>query len=174
MGISDYFARRKLIKLAEIGDVEAQYATGIMYGIGAGVSLNEAESQKWLRKAAENGHVDAQYELGVMYSFEDEDESMAWFMKAAEQGHADAQYDLGMTYFRNEKYSDASKWFIMAAEQNQPDALFISDAQFMLGRMNDEGLGTEKNKAKATFWFNKAALNGNDSAQKWLETGRFI
>ena len=174
MGISDYFARRKLIKLAELGNVEAQYATGLMYGLGAGVSLNDAKSKKWLRKAAEQGHVEAQYELGTYYSFEDEDESIAWYMKAAEQGHADAQYNLGMIYFRNEKFSDASQWFIMAAEQNQPEALLISEAQFMLGRMNDEGFGMEKNKSKATYWFNKAALNGNDSAQKWLETGRFI
>jgi len=58
---------REIKKLAESGDVEAQFNLGFMYDQGQGVPQNYSKAIKWYRKAADQGHVDAQYFLGTMY-----------------------------------------------------------------------------------------------------------
>ena len=58
----------ELIKLAESGDVEAQFNLGDMYLNGWGVSQNYTEAAKWYRKAAEQGFAGAQVNLGYMYN----------------------------------------------------------------------------------------------------------
>lgn len=55
-----------LIKRAEAGDANAQYALGSMYANGKGVPQDDAEAMKWWRLAAEAGDVDAQLFLGII------------------------------------------------------------------------------------------------------------
>jgi len=54
-------------KVANDGDVTAQYNLGLMYYNGDGVRQSYIEAVKWYRKAANQGYVYAQYNLGVMY-----------------------------------------------------------------------------------------------------------
>ncbi len=54
-------------KAVEPGYAHAQYALGVMYLNGKGVSQNDKQAVYWISNAAEQGVEDAQYALGVMY-----------------------------------------------------------------------------------------------------------
>ncbi len=93
-------AQREWRPLAEQGDAAAQFALGVMYDNGLGVTQDYAEAVKWYRKAAEQGNAGAQYNLALMYSkglgvTQDYAEAARWYRKAGEQGNATAQYILG-------------------------------------------------------------------------------
>ena len=113
------------MRLAEGGDMTAQWNLGVMYGNGEGVSQDD--EVKWYTKAAEQGDVDAQqWNLGVMYDTgegvpHDYKEAAKWYTKAAEQGDVDAQNHLGNMYDIGEgvvqDYKEAFKWYTKAAEQ---------------------------------------------------------
>ncbi len=50
----------RLLRAAETGDVDAQYAAGLVYAEGRGVAQDEARSFYWLSRAIEQGDRDAQ------------------------------------------------------------------------------------------------------------------
>lgn len=56
-----------LRQLAELGDKDAQWALGVRYHNGDGVSQNDAQAAEWFLRAAEQGHVVAQATLGAYY-----------------------------------------------------------------------------------------------------------
>lgn len=118
-------------KAAEQGDAEAQYALGVMYGNGNGVTQDSAEAVKWHRKAAEQGNAFAQGNLGLAYYngwgvTQDLDEAAKWTRKAAEQGDADAQNKLAVMYYAGygvtKDNAEAGRWFRKAAEQGNLQA----------------------------------------------------
>ena len=55
-------------RLAEQGDVDAQFTLGVMYAIGQGVLQDDAEAVRWYRLAADQGLVTAQHIVGFMYA----------------------------------------------------------------------------------------------------------
>ena len=81
----------------------AQYALGVMYDLGEGVSQDPKQAIIWYRHAAEQGYALAQYALGVIYEkgegvLQDHQEAVKWYRQAAGQGYALAQYALGVMY----------------------------------------------------------------------------
>ena len=77
--------------LAEQGDVDFQYALGVMYSKGRGVPQDYTEAAKWFRLVAKRGDADSQYSLGVLYWQgegvpQDYAEAAMWYRKAAKQG----------------------------------------------------------------------------------------
>lgn len=80
---------------AQRGSPVAQYALGVLYEKGEGVSQNLEKAIAAYRKAAEAGHADAQFELGRRYSNGDglrknSAHAISWLEKAAAQKHAKA------------------------------------------------------------------------------------
>jgi TPR repeat protein len=89
--------------LAKQGEAAAQFALGVMYANGQGVTQDYQAALAWFRKSAEQGNADAQYNLGVMYAkglgvAKDCQVAVVFFRKAAVQGQADAQFNLGVMY----------------------------------------------------------------------------
>ena len=116
---------REIKKLAESGDVEAQFNLGLIYDQGQGVPQNYSEAVKWYRKAADQGHADAQYFLGTMYVQGqgvplNYAEATKWLKKAAEQGLTDAQFILGGMYYHGQgvlkNFQTAYVWWSIAFE----------------------------------------------------------
>ena len=96
-------ALRRFKFRAEQKDLIAQYAIGVMYEHGRGVSQNYAEAFKWYRKAAVRGYTRAQFNLGWMYKHgkgvrKDNAEAVKWWRKTAKQGLAKGQFNLGVSY----------------------------------------------------------------------------
>jgi hypothetical protein len=90
-------------KAAEQGDVIAQYALGLMYDNGEGVTQDNATAFKWYKKAAEQGYAQAQFTTGWMYAngrgvAKDYLRAGNWYAKAAEQGNNEAQQILTGLY----------------------------------------------------------------------------
>jgi TPR repeat protein len=90
-------------RLAERGNVEAQYNVGLMYEQGYGVSRDLKKAATWFRKAALQGEASAQYRLGSLYYQgqgvpKDLHQAAEWYNRAAEQGCPPAQAALGNMY----------------------------------------------------------------------------
>lgn len=59
--------RAMLIKMAETGDVEAQYTLGKNYCCGGGIYYDNAEALHWWCAAAKQSQADAMFEIGKLY-----------------------------------------------------------------------------------------------------------
>jgi TPR repeat protein len=156
---------------ANEGYALAQYALGVFYDNGKGVTQDYAEAINWYRKAAEQNFVQAEYNLGVHYAngegvTKDETEAVKWYRKAANQSHTKAQYNLGQFYYNGKGVEkdaiEAVKWWRKAAEQGD------AQSQNNLGVCYTRGDGVSKDDIEAIKWFRKAAEQGNANAQMVL------
>jgi TPR repeat protein len=89
--------------LAEQGDPRGQYAMGVLYENGFGVTQDLKQAADWYLKSAEQGNTDAQYNLGAMHEHGvgmpvNYAEAARWYRPAAEQGDIDALSNLGVLY----------------------------------------------------------------------------
>jgi len=156
-------------KLANSGNLDAQFVLSICYAKGGGVEVNRDEWYKWLRDAAEQGHAAAQYLMGMDYLWKrDHTEAFKWYQKAAEQNHPAAQHSVGMSYSAGEgveqNEDEGLKWTRRAAEQGH------AGAQSWLGLCYLEGmLGVSKNISKGKEWLRKAAAQGEVMAKEALK-----
>ena len=124
-------AKREFRRLAERGNVLAQYKLGLMYNNGEGVRQDFREAVMWFSRAAVQGYAPAQTSLGVKYEHgqgvkRSNREAVRWYRHAATQGHATAQYRLGRMYVQGRgarrNLTGAVAWFILAAAQGVEDA----------------------------------------------------
>jgi uncharacterized protein len=63
-----YVAAAKVIRLADLGDMNAEAQLGWMYSTGQGVPRDFYEAAKWLYRAATQGQGWAQFQLGLLYN----------------------------------------------------------------------------------------------------------
>ncbi len=167
----DYAAALKHYqKAAELGYAPAQVNLGSMFFEGQGVPRDFDEALKWYRIAANQGYVSAQFNLGMLHEqsdgvLQDFEQAMRWYHRAAEQGHAPAQVNLGSMYFEGRgvprNFQEALRWYHQAAEQGH------APAQFNLGVIYAEGKAEiAKDPVKAHVWFSRAAVLGDEDAQR--------
>ncbi|MDY3853928.1 MAG: tetratricopeptide repeat protein [Butyribacter sp.] len=100
-------------KMAETGDVLAQYVLGISYRDETDEPVNQKKVVEYLRKASDVGYWKAEYDLGIQYYWgegveENELTAMEYYKKSAAVGYAPALHDLGMMY-EQDKYEDINK-----------------------------------------------------------------
>lgn len=172
-------AREWLLKGAEQGDPQAQYALGKAYISGVdGEFWRFDKAIKWFTKAAERGHPEAQTALGLQYWNGDirtnsmaprHEDAVRWFRPAADQGQPMAQAHLGYAYAGGkavaQDYATAISWWRKAAEQNN------SWAEEALGDAYSRGLGVPRDEAKAREWHGRAAEHGSMGAKDKLAKG---
>ncbi len=154
-------------KAAEGGSVSAQFALGVVYHKGEGVTRNIKEAMSWFRKAANNGDSQAQYNLGLAFGLgegvpRDYEEAVKWYRKAAEGGLAQAQSNLGAAYQAGDGVIKDDKkaiyWIRKAADQG------LAIAQSNLGRAYEMGVGVEVDYGEAEKWLRLAAAQGHKKA----------
>lgn len=143
-------------KLAEAGNVDAQYKLAGLYGKkGSGLEKNDVEAVKWFRKAAEQNDRRGQSMMGVMYTNGrgvkiDYDEAMKWFRLAAAQNSAHAQYNLGYMYGVGKGVTkdaaESAKWYLKAAENKDVGS------QRIIGSLYEAGRGVPKDLVAAYAW----------------------
>lgn len=81
--------------LADLGNIDAQYNLGAMYGNGLGVRQDHEEAARLFHLAADQGDASAQFNLGVRYDNglgvpQDDKAAASLFRLAAAQGDARA------------------------------------------------------------------------------------
>jgi len=128
--------------LANQGNRDAQFAMGVLYYEGQGVSKNLDEALAWFRKAANSGHPTAMFNLGVAYwegrgLSQNFAQAVDWWERAAESGDVTSQYNLGLAYYlgkgAQKDIDQARNWLTQAAEKGHADArrvLGIIDKQY--------------------------------------------
>ena len=118
-------------KLAAEGDANAQYALGVAYFKGQGISRDLSESMKWFERAANSGNVQAMFNLGAAYwegngTRKSYAEAVEWWQKSAAAGQSAAQYNLGLAYYlgkgAEQDLDQALKWIRQAAENGHTGA----------------------------------------------------
>ena len=118
-------------RLAEKGDVVAEYNLALLYYAGQGLPQNDGEAARWFRKAAEQGDAPAEFELGQLYEdgrgvTPDAVEAAQWYRKSAEQDYVYAQSQLGFMYGNGAGIPrdcvQADLWLNLAAAAGDPDA----------------------------------------------------
>ncbi|WP_083006951.1 SH3 domain-containing protein [Halomonas sp. GT] len=155
---------------AERGNSDSQFALGMMFERGQGVSASLDEAYKWYRLAADNGLADAQVRLAELYLLErldgDSGSAAQWFERAAEAGNAAAQFQLGLLYLEGEGVDEnaelAARWFELAAEQGHVAA------QNNIGSLYETGRGVEQSYNRAFEWYERAAKQNDPFAQNNL------
>ena len=165
-------AAEDLERLAEYGDVHAQYFLGLLYRNG-GLLLPDAErAVHWLELAAKRDLPAAQYALGKLYLSDDPEvhdtsDGIQWLERAARNGNADAAYCLGKEYLTGKSVQKdavkAAEYLRYAADQNHPWA------NYLLGKLYLTGNGVPKDEEAAWNCFRMADAYGHSNAQYVLE-----
>lgn len=164
---------KKLIKLAEKGDVKAQSELADAYLKGKGVKRSFQDAALWLEKVAQAGDAQAQYQLAHLYlegkGVSKSDENAAeWLSKAAKNGNLNAEQELALCYRdgrgvpqSNEKYY---AWIEKNADNEKAETLLDLAKAYYAG----DGVTKDVNKAK--FWAQKATKKGSHEADFLLAT----
>ena len=126
---------------ASQGLTAAQYVLGHLYDTGEGVAADKALARDLTQKAAQGGHRVAMYDLAVYYV--DEAETASANSQAAE-----AQRAMG----------NAVQWFRKAGEFG------MTDAQFNVAVLYDQGNGTPSDPAEAHYWYSIAGAAGDQES----------
>lgn len=123
-------------KLATEGDINAQYALGVMELRGETKNANSVSAFNWFKMAADKGHATAMFNVGVAYwegsgVEKNRPEALKWWEQSAEAGDSGAQFNLGLAYYIGEEKTTnlpvAAKWISKAVKQNHPEAKKIYD-----------------------------------------------
>ena len=160
-----------LLLEANRGNGYACYDIGRMHLLGQGCEENEEEAQRWFRDALEafqmaemaaekKGYL--RYRIGKCHAYghgaeQNYEESARWFRQAVDENNPFAAYSLAGQYLRGQgveqSYAEAySLFYIAATHEKQPNAY----AQYQLGKMYRDGIGTEVNPEESNLWYAKA------------------
>jgi TPR repeat protein len=123
-----------------------------------------------LLEAARRGHPRAQTTLGNLYHAgkpgiaQDDTTAMKWYALGAAQGHRFAQYSLANGYMLGigglmQDQAKATQLFEASAQQG------LTDAQEAIAMSYELGRGTQRNRARAVYWLDQAARQGDVYAQ---------
>jgi len=147
------------------GDASAEFEVGARIAEGKGTQQNFAEAVTWYQRAAAKGFAQAQYRLGTLYERglgvkKDAERAKVWYGRAADKGHVKAMHNLAvlMTGSEAPDYAGAAPWFLKAAEFG------LSDSQYNLGVLLENGLGGTVDRVGAYKWYTLAAKDGDDDA----------
>lgn len=156
----------KKLKLAKVGDEDAQMAVAKHYEVGNKVKRSRLEAAKWYRLAMEQGNLEAQFRLArLVHQGGDglkQDLIMAaqLYQEAAELGNIGAQNWLGYC-FQHGIGLEASDQRAFEWYRRSADAGF-APAQNNLGLMYLTGRGTERSLLRAYEYFEKSAAQGDN------------
>ena len=158
-------------KLAESGDMYAQYLMGKLWRDGPLLIPDSVEARYWFKRAAEQGHLVAQYSLAKLYLSDDVEVrdirlGMNWLYTATVNGSSYAMYRLAKECLKGkliEKDTEhAIEWFTRSAERGNPYA------QYMLGKLYLAGREVLHDEEQAVHWLTRSAEQGNQYAQYLL------
>jgi len=158
-------------KLAENGDMYAQYLMGKLWRDGPLLIPDSVEARYWFEQAADQGHLVAQYSLAKLYLSDDVEvrdirQGMNWLYTAAVNGSHYAMYRLAKECLKGELIekdtASAVEWFTKSAERGNPYA------QYMLGKLYLAGREVLHDEDRGVYWLTKSAEQDNQYAQYLL------
>ncbi|GAN00998.1 hypothetical protein MAM1_0004d00427 [Mucor ambiguus] len=136
--------------------------------------VNYSLALKYLKKSAHHGYPDAIYfmgqvsETGMLGQLQDSWQAYQHYMKAAEVNHAGAMLDLSRIYSQGIsgllaiQKDMAFKWCKRSAD------LGFDQAEYVLGKYYEDGIGVAPDFPRALEYFGKAASKGYQPAAEKL------
>ncbi len=154
----------------------AQWLVGLAHATGRGAARHPAEGMQLLQQAAERGHAHAQHDLAELLMKQagagNHARALRWFTAAAHSDYLPAMVRLGMLYRAGEADAGSSgnsrraphlvsafTWLTRAAERGH------AEAQYEVGQMHAQGMGTRQDFEQALHWYLQAAAQGHAKAQ---------
>ena len=156
-------AWKKLQKLAENGNAEAQYRVANIY---LSMFQDKDEAIKWYRKAAENGHEVSQQNIAVdLVNMEKNEEALTWIRRWAKDGRAWAESYLARLYAEGragltQNYGEALKWYekILYTHSQLPQKENANDYAEIGDLYRTGGYGIKANLVKAHACYRMAVV----------------
>jgi len=116
----------------------------------------QEEAQKWLKRSAENNYPQAQYIYGLQLMKQKKfDSAQQWLEKANINGLSDTNFFLGKLYFEKEDYPKAYEYLSQATDKGE--------ANYLLAKIFEHGLGLKKNSVLAYRYYKKAHEQAHDN-----------
>ena len=152
----------------------AQYALGLCYYEGHGVSPDYKLAREFFTKAAEQGHAASQGALGNLHYHghgvpKDYDLAAQWYARGADlYSLGDAQYNLGQEYEkgRNGAAPDSHRSIELYTKAVESKWIWRERAMYRLGLIYKEGReGIPQDYKLAAEWLKKASKGGSEAAQ---------
>ena len=147
----------QLISKAEAGDVQSCFELGQRYALGEGTDADEKAAFDWYLRAARGGNVMAQKAVGICYANgiatdANWDEAAMWYLRALMKGDPEAFRTLSDYYETHETPADGAilEYYRSASEKDD------ADANYMLGRLYELGVGTAFDPENAFESYKKA------------------
>jgi len=177
---------------ARTGHAGAQLHMAVMYAQGSGIKKSDGNALNWAVKAVASGNDEAksyvqqllnrintkasagdpaaQFVLARLYEqgqglHADINKAEQWLRQSAASGNAGAQFHLAeLLLHRNnpQALQEAAGLYLSAARQGH------SQAAAKIGAMYATGQGIKQNRAEAVLWLEKAAQDGQNTAQSNL------
>ena len=158
---------RELIKKADAGDMNAQFAVGSAYDFGRGAPRDGDKAKKYYLMAAEQGHVEAENSLGSGYEAEGNYmEAASWYYKAAQHNHPLAMNSLAIYYIKGvgmpEDKGKGLALYTKSAELGWPGAMYNLGIEYLSGNI------VEKDINKACSWIVRSNITATKIGYKTI------
>jgi len=155
-----------------IGKVILSGFVGIFIFITTGQATNyDTGVFEFQQKLAKNGNPQAQYKLATMYengrgTTQNLDQARSWYQKSSAKNYKPAKQRLTFLDIKRSGLKKSHKaWYKTLrtdAKQGNHEALFI------LGEMNEYGIGVKKNLKQARIYYKEASVRGNVDSEHQL------
>ena len=148
-------AKEWYLSAAKDGNALAMYR---LFKIDAKSKSRKAreEAVRWLDKSARLNYPQAQYIYGLQLMKQNKKtEAQNWLEKANANGISDTNFFLGKLYYNQESYTLAYTYLYQAQDKGE--------ANFLLAKMYEKGLGIKKNSVMAYRHYKKAHEQDHDN-----------
>lgn len=148
---------------AEFGGVSE--GIGVCYQFGIGVEQSDEKAFQFYKKAIENNYDAAFFRLGICYFYgigttKNNQEALQYLRVAADRGNMEASAYTGVLLMEANEWEEGVAYLEEAAQQG------FDMAQYELGNCYLKGEGVPQNDEMAMQWYQQAAENGNEDAQR--------
>ena len=161
----DWVEARKLFeKAAQAGHTFAMNSLGRMYQRGETVAADPALARRFWEESAARGDIYGLDNLGFVYlegvgAPKDPAKALDYFRQASDLGHPEAPNNIGRLYLLGlgvaKNPNEARRWYELG--MNRGDGW----AAYNLGELTRDGVGGPADKAKAGYFFARAAASNN-------------
>ena len=164
----------ELKRMAEDGDMIAQYELAYLYFGGYGVLKQETEGIKWLRKSAGNGFFRAINNIGDCYYNgnhvgQDYSEAVRWYKKGVEIGYRESFTNMGFCYYLGKGVMESNifayEWFEKGYNLGDGYAARMISRMYAKGHVCELSFDSNYDSKKSLEWIKKSAELGCVSGQ---------
>ena len=143
---------------------EATYELAKAYFYGYGTKKDEEKALKCYQEAFEQGCLEAAKNIGSYLFYHPEldtngEMAIAWLFQIKDKEDAEVHYMLGFLLEKQNRLNEALEFYLLSAKENHVEGAL------KIGQFYEEGNETTTNLEQAIFWYEKAALLGNEEAK---------